>query len=53
MRQPYLILVDGRLFDRKLTKAGALRVVDMLQERGLPAVMAYEMENGQYENASK
>lgn len=43
MTKNYLILVDGKLWDRKLTKAGALKVIEYLKlERGLNAVLAYD-----------
>lgn len=44
MRKPYLIVVDGKLWDRKLTKAGALKVIQVLRAKGLNAVLAYECE---------
>lgn len=43
MNKAYLIILDGKLWDRKLTKAGALKVIDMLKERGLNAVLAYKI----------
>ncbi len=42
MNKPYLILVDGKLWDRKLTKAGALKVIEALRAKGLNAVLAYD-----------
>lgn len=42
MNRPYLILVNGVLWDRKLTKQGAEKVIEVLRERGLNAVLAYE-----------
>lgn len=44
MKRPYLILVDGRLWDRKLTRAGAMKVVEELRDKGLNASLAYELE---------
>lgn len=44
MDRPYLILVDGKLWDRKLTKNGAMGVIDGLREKGLDAVIGYDME---------
>ncbi len=41
MNKPYLILVDGKLWDRKLTRAGAQKVVAALREKGLEAVIQY------------
>lgn len=49
MRKPYLILVAGRLWERKLTHQGAEKVVAVLRERGLQAVLAYESEGMEYE----
>lgn len=43
MNKPYLILVNGVLWDRKLTRAGAQKVVDMLRAKGMAAAMAYEV----------
>lgn len=43
MNKPYLIMVNGVLWDRKLTKHGAVKVIELLQERGLNAVLAYEV----------
>ncbi len=44
MNRPYLILVDGKLWDRKLTKGGAEKVIEALKDKGLKAVLAYEIE---------
>lgn len=44
MNKPYLILVNGVLWDRKLTKHGALKVIATLKERGINAVLAYDVE---------
>lgn len=41
MTRNYLILVNGKLWARKLTQVGAQRVADMLIERGLRATVAY------------
>lgn len=47
MNKPYLILVDGKLWDRKLTKHGAMKVITFLrQTKGLNAVLAYECVEG-------
>lgn len=43
MSRPYLIIVDGKLWDRKLTRRGALGVIEMLRGRGLNAVLAYDV----------
>jgi hypothetical protein len=43
VNKPYLIMVNGVLWDRKLTKHGAVKVIELLQERGLNAVLAYEV----------
>ncbi len=43
MNKPYLILVDGKLWDRKLTKAGALKVIASLRSKGLDAVLGYAL----------
>lgn len=45
MNRPYLILVDSKLWDRKLTKAGANKVIDLLKDRGLNAVLAYQLDS--------
>lgn len=42
MNKAYLILVNGVLWDRKLTKAGAMRQVEFLRDKGLNAVLAYD-----------
>ncbi len=42
MNKPYWIMVNGNLWDKKLTKHGALRVIAELKEKGLNAVLAYE-----------
>lgn len=50
MNKPYLIMVEGRLWDRKLTRVGALKVISelnhMWQQKGMAtrAVIAYECE---------
>lgn len=44
MNKPYLILVNGLLWDRKLTKKGAMAVIETLRDRGLNAVLAYQIE---------
>lgn len=44
MDRPYLIMCDGKLWDRKLTKGGAMKVIELLKERGLNAVLAYDAE---------
>lgn len=46
MNRPYLVLVDGKLWDRKLTKIGAQKVVTFLREKGLAASLAYECISG-------
>jgi len=46
MNKPYLIMVNNILWDRKLTKAGALKVVEMLKSKGLAAVLAYDIQDG-------
>lgn len=43
MNKPYLILIDGKLWDRKLTRLGAMKVVDALRAKGLKAVLAYKI----------
>lgn len=43
MKRPYLILVNGVLWDRKITKAGALKVIEALRDKGLNAVLAYKI----------
>ena len=43
MTKPYLILVDNKLWARKLTKQGALKVVSQLRDKGLNAVLAYDL----------
>jgi hypothetical protein len=42
MRKPYLIMVNNKLWDRKLTRLGALKVIETLKSKGLNAVLAYE-----------
>lgn len=44
MGRPYLVLVNGKLWDRKLTRIGAQKVVNFLRAKGLPAAVAYEIE---------
>jgi len=46
MTLPYLIMVNNILWDRKLTKSGALKVVEMLKGKGLNAVLAYDITIG-------
>lgn len=46
MNRPYLILVNNVLWDRKLTKAGAVKVIEVLLEKGLKAVLAYDITGG-------
>ncbi len=43
MNKPYLILVNGLLWERKLTKAGALKVIAELQDKGVNAVLGYDI----------
>jgi hypothetical protein len=43
MTKPYLILVNNVLWDRKLTKHGAMKVIELLKERGLNASLAYDI----------
>lgn len=43
MNKPYLILVNNILWDRKLTKHGALKVIAMLRDKGLNAVLGYDL----------
>lgn len=45
MERQYLILVNGVLWERKLTKSGALKVIEELQGRKLNAVLAYSIED--------
>jgi len=47
MTRPYLVMVDGKLWDRNLTKGGALKVVEALREKGLKAALAYECISGE------
>jgi hypothetical protein len=45
MLKPYLVLVNGLLWDRKLTLAGAENLVRYLkEEKGLNATIAYSLE---------
>lgn len=44
MNKPYLIIVKGQLWDRKLTKIGAEKVIYFLRNKGLEAVLAYDIE---------
>lgn len=44
MSKPYLILVRGVLAARHLTKQGALKHIDELKAKGVPAVLAYDIE---------
>lgn len=50
MDKQHLILVNGKLWDRKLTRAGAMKQVMWLRlEKGMNAAYAYELENGTFE----
>jgi hypothetical protein len=42
VRKPYLILVNGQLYTRRLTLAGAKRDLTALLARGLKASLAYQ-----------
>ena len=42
MAKPYLVLVNGRLYDRTMTKKFALKVIAKLQLRGIMASLAYD-----------
>ena len=37
-------MVDNKLWDRKLTKHGALKVIEFLRNKGLNAVLAYNID---------
>ena len=43
MDRPYLVLVDEKLWDRKLTRLGAEKVARELREKGLQATVAYQL----------
>ena len=45
MNRPYLVMVNNVLWDRKLTRAGAMKTIEMLIGRGLKAVLAYSLDN--------
>jgi hypothetical protein len=47
MKRPYLILVNGALWDRKMTAKFANKVARELNEKGVKAVVAYDHE-GKY-----
>jgi hypothetical protein len=46
MERPYLILVNGILAKRRMTKAFALRDIAELQAKGMNAVLAYDITGG-------
>lgn len=46
MTRPYLILVNGKLWDRKLTERYAVKVAQELRDKGLKASVAYECTTG-------
>jgi len=43
MNRPYLILVNGILAARHLTRLGALKHISQLKERGIVGVLAYDI----------
>lgn len=47
MKKPYLVLVNGVLWNRNVTRIGAAKVIVTLQARGLNAVLAYECIAGE------
>lgn len=49
MTRPYLVMVDGKLWDRKLTAGGARKVISDLRDKGLNAVLAYECITGDHQ----
>lgn len=45
MPRPYLILVNGVLWDRKMTQKFAWKVCNELRAKGLAATVAYQPKN--------
>lgn len=45
MTKPYLVLVNGRLYDSKLTQAGASKLAMALKLKGHQASVAYEIDS--------
>ena len=44
MSRPYLVMVDGKLWARKLTQAGALKLIQWLRsEKNINATFAYDI----------
>lgn len=46
MRKPYIILVNGTLAARHVTRLGALRQIQALNAKGIKGVLAYELIAG-------
>lgn len=46
MEKKYLIMVNGVLWDRKLTHAGARKVAETLRAKGLNASVSYDIQGG-------
>lgn len=44
MSRPYLILVNGVLAARHMTRGGALKHIEELKQKGINAVIAYDLE---------
>lgn len=49
MLKPYLVIVNGRLAGRKLTRQSAQRVVESFLANGVSASLAQELPNGEFQ----